>query len=361
MKITKVPGFGKYGRIIDDLDFSTMTDEEWMEIGRGHLKNLLTIIRNPKGLTGDVYLKRIEQFGPQIYSGLGARLAKKYGHPVNYYDLKSQEDLDRDDKRAIEIRKYMLEKLESGRYLPRVTGAKDDQGNMLGTFDSGDLGWHSNESSQLNFIPEVSLWGNYKMIGSATGFMQTADYYESVSNSFRSELDDMMVVHAYRPGGLSAAEIESADFSSLMQQSFCPVDGAETPLVLTSPGGIKGLHYTINSVASIKGMSQKESNEVFRQLNRGLFTDEYTYYHHYQHDNDLCMFDNSITLHCRVKGDKARKAYRLQYFPTNLIDSPWYPYSDPEISNLFVEQLTEVVTNLKVTNFKLPIKRDLSI
>lgn len=45
MKITKIPGFGNYGQYIDNVDFTTLTDEEWLEIGRLHLKNLLTIFR----------------------------------------------------------------------------------------------------------------------------------------------------------------------------------------------------------------------------------------------------------------------------------------------------------------------------
>ena len=46
MKITKIPGLGRFGIFIDDVDFTTITNEEWMEIGQLHLQNLVTIIRD---------------------------------------------------------------------------------------------------------------------------------------------------------------------------------------------------------------------------------------------------------------------------------------------------------------------------
>ena len=46
MKITKIPGLGRFGVFIDDLDFTKLTDNEWYEIGQQHLNNLVTIFRN---------------------------------------------------------------------------------------------------------------------------------------------------------------------------------------------------------------------------------------------------------------------------------------------------------------------------
>ena len=46
MKISKIPGLGRFGIFVDDVDFATLTDEEWMEIGQLHLQNFVTIIRN---------------------------------------------------------------------------------------------------------------------------------------------------------------------------------------------------------------------------------------------------------------------------------------------------------------------------
>jgi len=355
MKISKIPGFGNYGQFIDDMDFSELTNEEWMEIGRSHLKNLLTIIRNPRGLTKDQYVERISQFGPTKGS-VRANFARKYGRLIDAFDTESLQGVSEEDTKFLLQRKYMLEKTEKGNILSRVYGGKDEDGHLLGSFDSGDLGWHSNESSQLTFAPEVALMGSENMLNSATGFMQTADYYESVSDSFRSELDDMVIVHTYKEGAISPAESINAEFKKQIQLNFCPVEDAETPMVLTSPGGIRGLHYTINSAYRIKGMSAEDSEKIFKLIDKELFTDKYSYYHHYQNDNDLLLFDNSITLHCRLRGEENRKAYRIQYEPCHLLDDPWYPYDSPRFLNEYIDRNNELIKILDLKGFKLPIK-----
>ena len=45
MKISKIPGLGRFGHYIDDLDLNTVSDEQWHEIGQLHLKGLVTVIR----------------------------------------------------------------------------------------------------------------------------------------------------------------------------------------------------------------------------------------------------------------------------------------------------------------------------
>ena len=76
MKISKIPGFGSYGQYIDELDFTHLTDDQWMEIGKLHLKKLVTVIRNPIGLTKDRYYHCVSKFGPAKGS-VRAHYAKK--------------------------------------------------------------------------------------------------------------------------------------------------------------------------------------------------------------------------------------------------------------------------------------------
>lgn len=42
----KVSSRGNYSVYIDDVNFDEMTDDQWMEIGKIHMANLVTIIRN---------------------------------------------------------------------------------------------------------------------------------------------------------------------------------------------------------------------------------------------------------------------------------------------------------------------------
>jgi alpha-ketoglutarate-dependent taurine dioxygenase len=356
MKIKKIPGLGSYGHYIDDLDFDNMTDEEWMEIGKFHLTDLVTILRNVK-ITKDQYYHRVKQFGPFIGATMSRKhFQKKYGQdfdariPGHFQKF----NVSPQDERYLKLKQHYIEHTEHGNTLTRVSGKKDKDGNPTGNFSSGELYWHSNESSVINFTPGVALMGGENMVGSSTGFLQTADYYASVSESFRSELNEMVLIHAYIPGGINELEKEDPNFGENIRAEFAPVDGAEVPLVITSPGGIKGLHYTLNSVVGIKGMSKAESDKVFRAIDSELLTDKYIYDHMYLQDNDICLFDNSITLHRRKHpGNPNRLAFRLQYYPNELINSSWHPYAQTEFYNKHQEEMMELISILEL-DLKFP-------
>jgi alpha-ketoglutarate-dependent taurine dioxygenase len=191
-----------------------------------------------------------------------------------------------------------------------VSGKKNERGEPIGMFAEGELRWHSNESGNLLFAPAVSLLGQSGVVGSATGFLTTTDWYEEQSESFRSELDEMIIVHKFTPGRINPGlRVEQDD---IMYRNMCP-EPIELPLVIQSPVGIKGLHYSVNTINTIKGMSDTESLAMFDQINKTLFVDKYIYDHWYQQDNDLCLFDNSITLHRRLGGITDRMCYRIQY------------------------------------------------
>ena len=76
MKVSKIPGLGRFGVFVDEVDFTTITNEEWLEIGRLHLENLVTIIRDCN-LTWDREIDFCKQFGDTRY-GVRYLLLKKY-------------------------------------------------------------------------------------------------------------------------------------------------------------------------------------------------------------------------------------------------------------------------------------------
>jgi hypothetical protein len=78
-------------------------------------------------------------------------------------------------------------------------------------------------------------------------------------------------------------------------------------------------------------MSQKESQKLFDYINSTLFTEKYIYDHWYKNDNDLCLFDNSITLHRRLGSTDNRLAYRIQYDYGNLVED-YNPYIHEEFA-----------------------------
>jgi len=219
-------------------------------------------------------------------------------------------------------------------------------------FAEGELLWHSNESGTLTFTPGVALLGAENMIGSSTGFLTTPDYYEDVSNAFRSELDEMILVHRFTPGRINPGLRQDQD--EVMHANMCPEDDTEIPMVMRSPGGIIGLHYSLNTVHSIKGLSKKASDEIFNVINKELFVDKYIYDHWYQSNNDFCLFDNSITLHRRLGDIKDRLCYRIQHDYSNLQTGPWQPYlKEPFISD-YNKEMAYYVDLADIKDFKLP-------
>jgi len=354
MKISKIPGLGSYGIYIDNVDFTTITDEEWTYIGKLHLQNFVTIIRDCK-LTWDKQIEFCMKFGDTRY-GVRYLLLKKYPDK-NWKEivkaaLSNDTSIDEIDRSRLHSIARMQELTPDGRHVMRVTGKRDAQGNALGMFAEGELLWHSNESGTLTFTPGVALLGAENMIGSSTGFITTPDYYESVSNSFRSELNEMILIHRFTPGRINPGlRIEQDE---VMHANMCPEDDIEIPIVMRSPGGIVGLHYSTNTIHSIKGLSVTESNKIFEHINKELFVDKYIYDHWYQSNNDLCLFDNSITLHRRMGDVKDRLCYRIQHDYSNLQDDFWQPYLHEETQNKYIDEIKYYVDLAGIKDFKLP-------
>ena len=354
MKISKIPGLGRFGIYIDDVDFNTITDEEWIDIGKLHLENFVTIIRDCN-LKWDKQIEYCMKFGDTRY-GVRYLLLKKYPDKtwkeIVKAALSNDTSIDELDRSRLQNIARMQELTPDGRHVMRVTGKRDEQGNALGMFAEGELLWHSNESGTLTFTPGVALLGAENMIGSSTGFITTPDYYENVSNSFRSELDEMILIHRFTPGRINPGlRIEQDE---VMHANMCPEDDIELPIVMRSPGGIVGLHYSTNTIHSIKGLSVTESNKIFEHINKELFVEKYIYDHWYQSNNDLCLFDNSITLHRRMGDVKDRLCYRIQHDYSNLQDNFWQPYLHEPTANKYIEEIKYYVDLANIKDFKLP-------
>ncbi|WP_428034829.1 TauD/TfdA dioxygenase family protein [Amphritea sp.] len=341
MKVSSINGMGSYGVYIDDVDFENLTDEEWKEIGHIHLKNLVTIIRNCN-LSSKKQLQWMKKFGNPKH-GIFYRMMKKYGTS----SLRELAHLSHDDSNLMDPEDKIVMK-EHSRVRARVSAIKDDKGRPMGLFDEGELLWHSNEGGTLAFTPGVALLGEKCMVGSSTGFLQTADYYESVSDSFRSELDEMVLTHRYMPGLINPRLDDE-----LGRSNMCPVDDVEIPMVITSPGGIKGLHYPLNTAYGICGMTKAEADKVFEEVNKYLLTDQYIFDHKYQSDNDLMLFDNSITLHRRLDSVPGRLAYRIQHDYSEIQDGFWQPYSQELFAEKYREESEDMAKTLGLSSLNL--------
>jgi alpha-ketoglutarate-dependent taurine dioxygenase len=140
----------------------------------------------------------------------------------------------------------------------------------------------------------------------------------------------------------------------IMNANMCPVPDTEVPLVIQSPGGIKGLHYSINTVYQVKGMSKAESDLLFERINKELFVDKYVYDHWYKNDGDFLLFDNSITLHRRLGSTEGRMCYRGTFDYTHLQTEPYQPYFQHKYQRAYNKQIREVAKISELEHFKLP-------
>jgi alpha-ketoglutarate-dependent taurine dioxygenase len=350
MKVSKVPGLGRFGVYIDDVDLYNITDDEWMEIGKIHLESLVTIIRGNQ-IDHLTYYDLILKFGnPRWVKPL--QLYRKYGKPVKELLLKRLLD-ETDRKDLINDKRWSVDRKCPG--MIRITPKKNQNGESMGIFGDGELYWHSNECGSLGFTPAVSLIGVQNMVGSSTGFCTTVDWYEKQSESFRSELDEMILVHNFRTKHREFDDKNRLHLEKMMeydknQTSYyhsnqCPHDNSEFPLVIKSPGGIRGLHYTPLTIDYIKGMSKDESTKLLVKISEEIFTEEYIYDHKYQSDTDLLIFDNSITLHNRsIENGSApdRLGYRIQFDYDKLIGRPYRPFFQEEFQEMRNNSMLEL-------------------
>ena len=140
MKVSKIPGLGRFGIYIDDVDFTTITNEEWMEIGKLHMESLVTIIRDCK-LTWDKQTDFCMKFGDTRY-GIRYLILKKYPGKtwtqVVRLALANDPSVDEIDRIRLQNIYRMQETSPEGKHVMRVTGKRDANGNALGMFAEGE-------------------------------------------------------------------------------------------------------------------------------------------------------------------------------------------------------------------------------
>ncbi len=357
-RITDIPNLEGYGVFVDDLDFKNLTRKEWMDLGKLHMNKLVMIIRKT-GLKKKSYIQVMNKWGKDRLNFASTVFG---AYPEAKGDIRkiiSSPRLTKEHKRA--IKEFFRVggggfKVQGGHTgFIRVSGKKDQNGNPIGMFADGELLWNSNESGDLGFTPGVSLLGVEGMTQSATGFMVTAPYYNNVSDSFRSELDEMVLIHNFVPGRINPGLNSEQD--NLMYKNMCPDADTEIPLVIQSPAGIKGLHYSFNTVTGIKGMSNSEAEKVLAEIRKGL--EQYTYDYWWENDDDLIIFDNSITQHRRLGVTKDRLCLRyafdytfLQYKVTG---KPYIPYFQEPYVQMYKDKMNRIRKLLEHEGGSLPV------
>ena len=323
IRITNIPNLDGYGVFVDNLDFKNLSRKEWIDLGKLHMNKLVMIIRST-GIKKE-YFHNIMKIWGKDRQNYAASLFAKYPWANGRIEfiLASPEVTEEEKEIVKEYSRIGGNNVRNGNVL-RVTG------DGTGLFSHGELLWHSNESGDIAFTPGVALLGDRGMCNSATGFMVTTPYYYSLSDSFRSELDELVLIHNFQDG-----KINVEGENNLLYKNMCPEPDTEIPLVMQSPAGVKGLHFPYNTVTGIKGMSNSEAKKVLSKIKKGL--EQYTYDYWWENNDDLLIFDNSIVQHRRLGDTSNRLCHRYQFDYTYLqyavTKKPYVPYfKEPYIS-----------------------------
>ena len=326
-RLTDIPELEGYGVFVDDLDFKNITLDEWMDLGKLYMNKLVMIIRKTKLKKKKVFHKVLSKWGEHRQNYAAITFGKFPWAKGNIHEILASPDVPADEKEYIkEFKRIGGLTREDGNIL-RVTGKKIN-GYHTGLFDHGELLWHSNECGDLAFTPGVALLGQHGMTKSATGVMVTAPYYNSISDSMRSELDEMVLIHNFVDG-----KINANGENNIVYKNMCPEPDTEIPLVIQSPAGIKGLHYSFNTVTG------SNNDRLLAEVKKGI--EKYIYDYWWENDDDLMIFDNSITQHRRLGDTTDRLCLRYQFDYTYLHDGLYQPY----LQEPFITRYTDRVTN----------------
>ena len=336
-RITNIPNLEGYGVFVDDIDFKNMSRREWMDLGKLHMEKLVMIIRKTN-LDKRSFHQVIKKWGKSRQNYAATLFTKYPWAEGNFRNILTSPDVDKHDKDI--IREYW-----------KIGGCNYKQGNILrvaeenGLFGSGELLWHSNESGDIAFTPGVALMGERGMCNSATGFMVTTPYYYSVSDSIRSELDEMILTHDFQTG-----KINVEDENLFLYKNMCP-EPTEIPLVIQSPAGIKGLHYPYNTVTG------SNNDRLLAEVKKGL--EKYTYDYWWENDDDLLIFDNSIVQHRRLGDTKDRLCHRYQfdytYLQYKVTKQNYIPYFQEPYRSRYVDKMNLIGNMLKHEGISFPV------
>ena len=329
MKVTKMPGFGGFGAIVEDFDWQS--PQAYIELKELSLKELVVVV---KGKGQDNFNNVVKHSHNTFVPRRGNyKWALKYGPDW-------QNKLTESDKEVIaSVNTWGLDARSPG--WSRVSGIKNEQQQYIGAFPDCELHWHNDEPGAVLFYPLVVLYGVQGVTTSATCFVQTSDWYDGLTESFRSELNELVAEY-----DLSIMQPNLTDNDRrIVAEHYKASDAKKTPLVVRSPGGHTGVRYAFIA-SKFEGMSKDDSAKIISEIKKALYNEKYRYDYWWEHDQgDLLIIDNSVTMHQRIFKDNLdyktelskRNIYRSVADVTGHIH--YDPYLIKEYSNLRQEQI----------------------
>lgn len=170
-------------------------------------------------------------------------------------------------------------------------------GRTIGAFaDDKDVGWHSDQTFRPKPATGAILYGvEVPPEGGDVSFANQYLAYERLSPEIRDKIEGRTGIFSYRKRLERFNPGELKDSIDKMKQT----PDVPHPLVLTNPiSGRKAIYADPNTLASIEGYDQAESDAIIEALVEAA-THPDVVYRHKSHPGDVLMWDNGCSLHRR--------------------------------------------------------------
>lgn len=200
--------------------------------------------------------------------------------------------------------------------MQKVQCKYDERGRVLGFFaDKAEMQWHF--AFPVCFMGDDSLVALHCKesgdVETGTAIINMAQAYEDLSEDFRSELDELKVVHGYIPKGLyvlNEGEEVSKDLEDA-NRNATPEEMEQD--LIQEVRGIRGICISPHCTKRIVG---DDDGFILETLMNHIMDPKYYQNLTYRlNKNDVILFDQKILLHKRVGGNLDKRVLnRVEVF-----------------------------------------------
>ena len=155
--------------------------------------------------------------------------------------------------------------------------------------------WHTDSSfRQIPSLGSILHGLETTRSGGNTLFANLCESYDALSDSQKSEIQDLWVIHDH-----DYILSLSPELSKIPEKGdYTPMPQVRHPLVRIHPvTQRKSLFISPHTMVGIEGMSEKDGRGLLDELIEHATQEKFVYKHQWQND-DIVMWDNRCTMHC---------------------------------------------------------------
>ncbi|MDH3602583.1 MAG: TauD/TfdA family dioxygenase [Candidatus Tectomicrobia bacterium] len=252
---------GAFGVAVEGVDLSQGVEADTMHLLTQTLyENRIIVIRNQR-LSQDAYLQFGRQWGSPIPHVLDHM--RMPGYP-ELMAIGNTEEKDR----------------------------KDDIRNAAAL-------WHTDQSYEDVPASATMLYAiKVPQVGGETQFCDMVTAYDDLDEATKTRLDGLDLAHKYGRGNRRADELVVSPLINEEQDQRVPP--VYHPLVLPHPiTGRKGLYALGHGAYGVKGMPEREAEDLIAELKEHVLQEKYIYRHKYA-VGDIAVWDTFQTMHSAV-------------------------------------------------------------